>query len=218
MKYRVRLRHAKGHPCRRCVAGSGSADHQQFVSRDRCGIGNYSGHQQDRSSRRDDRYSEASDHGPHRVQGRRDNLASAKMKVGVDEILEAIITRIPAPSGDPNAPLKALIFDSIFDGYRGSVCYVRVVDGTIKQKQQIKFFVGDKIFDAEEVGHLAMQREATESLSAGDVGYIIPVRETFTIRKSVIRSRQWRMALRSRFPVTKRRSRWCSRSLSGQCR
>lgn len=101
-------------------------------------------------------------------------LASAKMKIGVDEILEAVVNRISPPKGDPEAPLKALIFDSIFDGYRGSVVYVRVMEGTIKERDRIKFFNTDKTFEAEEIGTLEMQRVRTGKLSAGDVGYIIP--------------------------------------------
>ncbi len=101
-------------------------------------------------------------------------LASAKMKIGVDEILEAVVKRIPPPKGNPNAPLKALIFDSIFDGYRGSVVYIRVVDGVLKEKDNLKFFVTDKYFEAEEVGVLEMQRIRTGALNTGDVGYLIP--------------------------------------------
>lgn len=101
-------------------------------------------------------------------------LASAKMKTGIDEMLEAVVSRIPAPKGDRAAPLKALIFDSIFDGYRGSVVYVRVFEGTLKEKDKIKFFVSNTIFEAEEVGVLEMQRVRTGMLSAGDVGYLIP--------------------------------------------
>jgi GTP-binding protein LepA len=101
-------------------------------------------------------------------------LASAKMKLGVDEILEAVVKRIPPPKGDPNAPLKALIFDSIFDGFRGSIVYIRVFDGTLTEKDKVKFFVGNKIFEAEEVGVLEMQRLRTGVLSAGNVGYLIP--------------------------------------------
>jgi GTP-binding protein LepA len=101
-------------------------------------------------------------------------LTSAKMKLGVDEILEAVVNRVPAPKGDPEAPLAALIFDSIFDGYRGSIVYVRVINGTLKEKDKIKFFATDKIFEAEEVGILDMRRVRTGVLTAGDVGYIIP--------------------------------------------
>ena len=101
-------------------------------------------------------------------------LASAKMKTGVDEILEAVVRTIPPPKGDPAAPLRALIFDSIFDGYRGSIVYIRVIDGTVREKDKIRFFATDKVFDAEEVGILEMQRLRTKELSAGDVGYLIP--------------------------------------------
>ncbi|HLX12364.1 MAG TPA: translation elongation factor 4, partial [Bacteroidota bacterium] len=101
-------------------------------------------------------------------------LTSAKMKLGVDEILEAVVHRVPPPKGDPNAPLKALIFDSIFDGFRGSIVYIRVFEGTLKEKDKVKFFATSKIFDAEEVGALEMQRQRTGLLSAGDVGYLIP--------------------------------------------
>jgi GTP-binding protein LepA len=101
-------------------------------------------------------------------------LASAKMKIGVDEILEAVVQKIPPPKGNPHAPLKALIFDSIFDGYRGSVVYIRVFDGTLKEKDKIRFFATDKEFEAEEVGTLEMHRVRTGILSAGDVGYLIP--------------------------------------------
>jgi len=101
-------------------------------------------------------------------------LASAKMKIGVSEIIEAVVNRIPPPKGDPDAPLTALIFDSIFDAYRGSVVYIRIFDGTLTEKDEVKFFATDKIFHAEEVGILEMQRVRTRQLSAGDVGYLIP--------------------------------------------
>jgi len=100
--------------------------------------------------------------------------ASAKMKIGVDEILEAVVNRIPPPKGDPQGPLRALIFDSIFDGYRGSVVYIRVFDGTLREKDKVKFFATTKVFDAEEVGILEMERVRTKELAAGDVGYLIP--------------------------------------------
>jgi len=101
-------------------------------------------------------------------------LASAKMKTGVDEMLEAVVHRIPPPKGDPEAPLRALIFDSIFDGYRGSIIYIRVKDGTIRERDKIRFFATGKTFEVEELGVLEMQRIRTKSLSAGDVGYLIP--------------------------------------------
>ncbi|MFH0989047.1 MAG: translation elongation factor 4 [bacterium] len=98
---------------------------------------------------------------------------SAKAGLGTDEILEAIVHRIPAPKGDPGAPLRALIFDSIFDEYRGAVAYVRVFDGVIREKDKIRFFSNGKEFQAEDIGILEMQRKRIGELSAGDVGYVI---------------------------------------------
>lgn len=98
---------------------------------------------------------------------------SAKSGLGTEEVLEAIVHRIPPPKGDPNAPLRALIFDSVFDEYRGAVAYVRLFDGTVREKDRIRFFSTGKEFQAEDVGILEMQRKRTGELSAGDVGYII---------------------------------------------
>ncbi len=100
-------------------------------------------------------------------------LASAKAKIGIDEILEAVIERVPAPKGDPNAPLQALIFDSVFDPYRGAIAYVRLVNGTLKTKDEIKFFATDKNYLAEEIGVLGLKKVKANELSAGNVGYII---------------------------------------------
>lgn len=100
-------------------------------------------------------------------------LASAKNRIGVDEILNAIVTRIPPPTGDPNAPLQALIFDSIFDSYRGAIAYVRIFNGTVKEKDQLKFFAHDRLYQAEEIGILKLKKQRTGELSAGNVGYII---------------------------------------------
>ena len=99
---------------------------------------------------------------------------SAKMNIGIEEILEAVVHRVSPPTGNPDLPLRALIFDSIFDSYRGSIVYLRVIDGTMKEKEAIKFFSNGKIFDAEEVGILDMRRVRTGILTAGDVGYLIP--------------------------------------------
>ena len=100
-------------------------------------------------------------------------LGSAKSGIGTEDVLEAIVSRIPAPKGDPDAPLKALIFDSVFDEYRGAVAYVRVMEGTVREKDRIRFFSKGQEFQAEDVGILEMQRKRIGSLSAGDVGYII---------------------------------------------
>ena len=100
-------------------------------------------------------------------------LASAKAGIGVEEILEAVVTRISPPVGDAGKPLKALIFDSVFDTYRGSVVYIRVVDGTLRERERIRFFRNPKTFEAEEVGVLEMKRLRTGELTAGNVGYLI---------------------------------------------
>jgi len=100
-------------------------------------------------------------------------LASAKTRAGIGEILEAIVKKIRPPKGDENAPLQALIFDSVFDPYRGAVAYIRVFNGTIKEKEEIRFFVNDKQFLAEELGILRIARIRTKELSAGNVGYLI---------------------------------------------
>ena len=100
-------------------------------------------------------------------------LGSAKSGIGTVDVLEAIVSRIPAPKGDPDAPLKALIFDSVFDEYRGAIAYVRVMEGTVREKDRIRFFSKGQEFQVEDVGILEMQRKRIGSLSAGDVGYII---------------------------------------------
>jgi GTP-binding protein LepA len=101
-------------------------------------------------------------------------LASAKANIGIDQILEAVVQRIRAPEGDAAAPLRALIFDSVFDSYRGSVVYIRVFDGTLRERERVKFFHNGKIFEAEEVGVLEMKKLRTGELAAGNVGYLIP--------------------------------------------
>ena len=98
---------------------------------------------------------------------------SAKANIGIDELLEVIVNRIPPPKGDPNAPLQALIFDSKFDAYRGAVAYIRVFNGTIHTNDKIKFFAADKIMEAEEIGVLGLRKVKVDELSAGNVGYLI---------------------------------------------
>jgi len=98
---------------------------------------------------------------------------SAKANIGIDELLEEIVKRIPSPKGDPNAPLQALVFDSVFDAYRGAVAYVRVFNGTLRTNDKIKFFVTDKIMEAEEIGVLGLKKVKVDELSAGNVGYLI---------------------------------------------
>ncbi len=85
-------------------------------------------------------------------------LVSAKSKIGIEELLEQIVKRIPPPTGDPNAPLQALIFDSVFDAYRGAIAFIRVVNGTVRTGDKIKYFVIDKEIEAEEVGMLGLRK------------------------------------------------------------
>ncbi len=99
--------------------------------------------------------------------------ASGKTGQGVEQILEAIIERIPAPKGDPDAPLQALIFDSIFNSFRGIIAYFRIFNGTVKTHDLVKFISTKKEYDADEIGILKMDRVPKDTLSAGDVGYLI---------------------------------------------
>lgn len=98
---------------------------------------------------------------------------SAKQGIGIEEILEAIVKRIPPPKGDPNAPLRALIYDSIFDSYRGVIVNIRIFDGTVKEKDKIFLMATEQTYEVEEVGVLYMKRFRTAELSAGNVGYLI---------------------------------------------
>ena len=100
-------------------------------------------------------------------------MGSAKAGTGTDEVLEAIVRRIPPPKGDPDAPLTALVFDSIFDEYRGAIAYVRIKDGTIREKDRIRFMSTGHEFESDDLGILEMKRKRTGQLSAGDVGYVI---------------------------------------------
>jgi GTP-binding protein LepA len=98
---------------------------------------------------------------------------SAKEGIGIDEILEAIIQRVPPPKGDPEAPLAALIFDAHYDSFRGTVISCRVFEGTVKSGDMIRFMFNDSVYRVEEVGHFLLSREKRNQLSAGEVGYII---------------------------------------------
>ncbi|WP_299057830.1 translation elongation factor 4 [uncultured Polaribacter sp.] len=99
--------------------------------------------------------------------------ASGKTGFGVDNILKAIIAKVPAPKGDPEAPLKALIFDSVYNSYRGIETYFRVIDGSIKKNQQIKFMATGKQYGADEVGTLKLEQVVKKEVKTGDVGYLI---------------------------------------------
>src|SRR5436190_19146512 len=99
--------------------------------------------------------------------------ASAKTGIGVHEILEAIAKRIPAPKGNPDAPFKALIFDSVFNSFRGIIAYFRVMDGEIRKNDHVKFVAGDREYMADEIGILKLEKIPRAVVKAGDVGYII---------------------------------------------
>ncbi|KXZ18441.1 elongation factor 4 [Bacillus nakamurai] len=99
-------------------------------------------------------------------------LASAKAGIGIEDILEQIVEKVPAPSGDPEAPLKALIFDSLYDAYRGVVAYIRVVEGTVKPGQKIKMMATGKEFEVIEVGVFTPKAQPADELTVGDVGYL----------------------------------------------
>ncbi|RXQ89831.1 elongation factor 4 [Ancylomarina salipaludis] len=105
----------------------------------------------------------------------RDEILSASGKTGegVPEILEAIVDRVPAPSGDKKAPLQALIFDSTYNAFRGIITYIRIMNGEIRKGDMVKFLNTDKEYYADEVGVLRLEREPRKILSTGDVGYII---------------------------------------------
>ena len=100
-------------------------------------------------------------------------LASGKTGQGVKEVLDAIVERVPAPKGDPNAPLQALIFDSVFNSFRGIIAYFKVVNGTIRTGDKVKFFNTGKEYVADEVGALKMKLCPRDEISCGSVGYII---------------------------------------------
>ena len=100
-------------------------------------------------------------------------LTSGKTGLGVDELLAAIIERVPAPTGDPNGVLRAMIFDSHYDSYRGAITYVRLVDGTIKRGQKVRFLETGTTHEVLEIGQFVPQRRACEELVAGQVGYLV---------------------------------------------
>ena len=98
---------------------------------------------------------------------------SARTGEGVAPLLDAIVEKIPAPKGDPDAPLQALIFDSVFNSFRGIIAYFKVFNGTIRKGDKVKFFNTGKEYEADEIGVLKMQLKPADSIGCGDVGYII---------------------------------------------
>jgi GTP-binding protein LepA len=99
-------------------------------------------------------------------------LASAKAGIGIEDILEQVVKTVPAPTGDPEAPLKALIFDSLYDAYRGVVAYIRVVEGTVKVGDKIKMMATGKEFEVNEVGVFTPKETQLRELTVGDVGFL----------------------------------------------
>ena len=99
--------------------------------------------------------------------------ASGKTGMGVQEILKRIVNKVPAPKGDPKAPLQAMIFDSVYNSYRGIIAYIKIKNGTINKGDHVKFFNTEKEYFADEIGVLKLKQESKNTLSAGDVGYII---------------------------------------------
>jgi GTP-binding protein LepA len=109
-------------------------------------------------------------------------LVSAKEGIGITDLLERVIERVPAPSGDPKAPLRALVYDSYYDRYRGAIPSIRVVDGTIRKGTRITFGANDGVYEVAEVGYNQLRQVPTDELTAGEVGYVVAsvrsVRET----------------------------------------
>ncbi len=99
--------------------------------------------------------------------------ASGKSGIGIQEILQAVVDRVPAPEGSAEEPLQALIFDSVFNSFRGVIAYFRVINGTLKKGDKIKFIATNKVYEADEVGILRMNLEPRDEIKAGDVGYVI---------------------------------------------
>ena len=99
-------------------------------------------------------------------------MISAKTGLNVEQVLETIVEKVPSPTGDEEAPLKALIFDSYYDSYKGVVCYVRIKDGVVKPGTKIKLMATNKVYDVTEVGVFTPKLMPISELRAGDVGYI----------------------------------------------
>ena len=106
--------------------------------------------------------------------------ASGKTGQGVEDILKAIVDRVPAPKGDPEAPLQALIFDSVFNPFRGIIAYFKIINGTIREDDFVKFVATGKEYHADEIGVLKLEMQPRKELSAGNVGYIISGIKTST--------------------------------------
>ena len=109
------------------------------------------------------------------IGGDRDEILpiSAKEGIGVEEVLAAVVERVPAAAGSPEAPLRALVFDSLYDNYRGVVCFVRIVDGSLRRGQRVRFHSTGREYEVEEIGILRLGRVPAEEMGTGEVGYLI---------------------------------------------
>src|SRR5690606_33542813 len=109
------------------------------------------------------------------IGGKREDIipASGKTGLGIPEILSAIVERVPPPVGDPQAPLQALIFDSVYNSFRGIMAYFKVVNGEIRKGEKVKFVATGKEYIADEIGTLKLNQVAKDVIRTGDVGYII---------------------------------------------
>ena len=135
--------------------------------------------------------------------------ASAKEGIGIDEILEAVIARVPPPRGDPNAPLRALIFDSHYDPYKGVIAYVRVMDGEVRLGQELHMMATGANAEPLEIGVFTPEMKPTGLLQTGEVGYIATGLKTVSAAWEI--PSPWRRTRRpSRCPATVRLSRWSS--------
>jgi len=139
---------------------------------------------------------------------------SAKEGIGIEELLEEIIHTVPPPSGDPEAPLKALIFDSWYDSYRGVIMLVRIVEGTVKPRQKIMFMSNRREYEVSEVGVFAPKARGKTELIAGEVGFVVANVKVIQDAKVATRSPRQPAPRRSRSPGSRRSSRWCSRGFS----
>jgi len=137
-------------------------------------------------------------------------LASGKTGVGVTEILNAVVDRVPPPSGDPNAPLRALIFDSHYDQYKGVVAHIRVVDGSVAQGDRTLLMATQRESEILELGVFAPDAVPIQRLETGEVGYVATGLKTVADCRVGDTSPSSRIRPGSRFPATGPRSRWCS--------
>jgi len=137
-------------------------------------------------------------------------LASGKMGIGIEDILEAVIARIPAPTENPDKLLRCSVFDSIYDTYRGVVSYVRVFSGSLKRGTRIKLFHTDKTYEVKEVGVFTPKMSPRDSITAGDVGYIIANMKSASEVKSATPSPTTSTHARSRWPASRKSNRWSS--------